>query len=78
MNGWLFPSGKFLTCEIGEHGKVAHNLTPSKKGGYIHIFPRGAFADVPPTKKQREWLIASLETIKDETYKDMVEMILER
>lgn len=76
MNGWLFPSGKFLPCEIGKHGEVAQTLQPGQR--YIHITPSGAFSDLPPTKRQREWLISSLQVVKDETYKDMVQIILEK
>ena len=78
MNGWLFPSGKFLECESGKHGEVALTLKPSKKGRYVHVFSHGVFSDGVPTRKQRDWLLKSLEQNSDETYRDMVQMLLEK
>jgi len=78
FNGWLCPNGRFIPCPIQGHSKVAVTLKPDRRGGYIHVHPTGVFADVRPTARQRSWLEGSLQVARNETYIDMVKLLLEK
>ena len=79
MNGWLSPKGEFFRCPIGKHQVKARKLVKEETSEcWVAIHPDSAFSELPITIAQETWLTDSLKKNKDETYHDIVSILLEK